>query len=64
MEKIVRFDEWCHKCEHYNIVDWDYPCTECLQIPAREDSKKPEYFENKEGASDDTASTRTTSSTR
>ena len=58
MEKIVEFEKWCHKCEHYNVVDWDYPCHECMEAVGREDSRKPEYFKDKEGMSDDTARTR------
>lgn len=57
MEKIVEFEKWCHKCEHYNVVDWDYPCHECMEAVGREDSRKPEYFKDKDG-SDDTARTR------
>lgn len=57
MEKIVEFEKWCHKCEHFNVEDWDYPCHECMEAVAREDSRKPEYFKDKEGV-DDAARTR------
>ena len=44
MQKIVNFDEWCHKCEHFNVVDWDDPCNDCLNNPGNEDSHRPVYF--------------------
>lgn len=44
MQKIVHFDEWCHKCVHFNVEDWDDPCSECLDNPANEDSHRPIYF--------------------
>lgn len=47
MQKIVDF-EWCHKCEHYNVVDWDDPCNDCLNNPANEDSRRPLYFKPKD----------------
>ena len=45
--KIVEFDEYCHKCKYELRNEEDEPCFDCLQIPAREYSHKPEYFEEK-----------------
>ena len=44
MQKIVHYEEYCHKCKFFNFVDWDDPCSECLNNPGNEDSHKPLYF--------------------
>ena len=53
MQKIVDF-EWCKKCEHYNVVDWDDPCDECLNSPTNEDSHRPVYFKDRNGTDNKT----------
>lgn len=55
MQKIVNFDIWCKKCEHYNVVDWDYPCDECMENPTNEDSRRPVYFKDKNGTNNKTS---------
>lgn len=47
-DKIVDYDEYCHKCQHFNFVDWDYPCNDCLNTPVNTDSHKPLYFKETE----------------
>lgn len=43
--KEVRFDQYCSKCVHKDAHGSDSPCDECLSIPARPYSHKPENFE-------------------
>ena len=50
MEKIVKYDQWCHKCEYYkaNPSDEGNPCEECLSQPYNIDSHQPTMFKEKE----------------
>lgn len=41
---IVEFEKYCDKCAHKDVSPSSEPCSSCLEIPAREDSRKPEYF--------------------
>lgn len=43
-EKIVRFDKYCNRCEHWTAVEDFDICDECLSSPANEDSRKPINF--------------------
>lgn len=43
-DKEVYFYEYCPKCSFYRNDEEDYPCGQCLSIPSRIDSHKPEYF--------------------
>ena len=47
MDHIVRFDEWCKKCQHAKKKDTDEPCNECLSHPVQTDSTKPLLFVEK-----------------
>lgn len=42
--KEVRFDQYCSKCVHKDVLGSKPPCDECLSIPARLYSSKPENF--------------------
>ncbi|NLD50544.1 MAG: hypothetical protein GX660_25665 [Clostridiaceae bacterium] len=44
-EKIVYFWDYCHKCKHKSVKDYDDPCDECLHNPTNEDSHKPINYE-------------------
>lgn len=44
-EKIVDFAEYCNKCKHKDVFINESPCDECLGIPARTDSRRPEKWE-------------------
>ena len=44
--KEVRFDQWCHKCEHYNEPETDDHCNDCLAQSWNIDSTKPLYFKD------------------
>ena len=44
---IVDFETYCAMCAHKNKAENEEPCWECLDIPAREDSRRPEYWEEK-----------------
>lgn len=46
--KEVLFGEYCKKCKHEKCSDIKDPCDECLSVPARIDSQKPEKFMPKE----------------
>lgn len=45
--KLVDFEKYCPHCSHINEPDSDDPCHECLQIPARQYSHKPEKYDGK-----------------
>lgn len=43
--KIVKFDEYCHKCKNKDTPETDDPCDECLRVPVREATRMPEKYE-------------------
>lgn len=45
--KEVYFSEYCEKCKNHDTKETDEPCNECLDIPMRYNSHKPEKFEEK-----------------
>lgn len=45
--KEVYFNEYCPKCKNEKLDQAEDPCHECLNIPARQYSHKPEKFEEK-----------------
>ena len=47
MTKIVDFHYYCPLCEHYTLTEEEEPCCDCLEISVRDDSQKPEYWEEK-----------------
>lgn len=53
-QKIVKFDTTapfgCHNCKHINVSMVEEPCNECLDNPAKEDSRKPVKWEEAETA--------------
>ena len=48
---IVSFDMYCPSCKNVNKSQNEEPCDTCLSIPAREDSRKPEKWEENDGCS-------------
>lgn len=44
MERIVKFHEYCPKCVYFKTDENEDPCKDCISVPAREDSRKPEHF--------------------
>lgn len=46
--KIVFFDQYCETCKHEEEPETSDKCAECLDIPARIDSHKPENWEAKD----------------
>lgn len=48
--KEVFFDVYCPTCKYKDDPDDGFkePCNECLTIPARENSHKPEKWEGKD----------------
>ena len=47
-EKIVNFAAYCVRCVHIEEPATSEVCDECLSIPARPYSHKPENFKEKE----------------
>lgn len=45
--KIVRFEEYCPKCEHCRTDEIKDPCNECLNYSVREDTRQPLNFVKK-----------------
>ena len=43
--KFVDFNQYCPKCKHKNVSATADPCNDCLTVPAREGTRKPEKFE-------------------
>lgn len=43
-KKEVYFHEYCNKCKFEKLKEEEEPCNECLHVPAREYSHKPEKF--------------------
>ena len=41
---LVDFYKYCQICIHWEKEGGEEPCNKCLSIPARENSRKPEYF--------------------
>lgn len=48
MEHLIDFDIYCPKCDHERKNEGEHPCCDCLDTPAREDSNKPIYFEERQ----------------
>lgn len=46
--KEVDFLTYCPKCKHYNKLDYEEPCNECLKQGFMIDSHKPLNFKQKE----------------
>ncbi len=48
--KFVEFDKYCSTCAHKDEEESDpyKKCNDCLAIPAREYSHKPEYYKKKD----------------
>lgn len=44
-DKLVEFENWCHKCKHYKKPENDEPCETCLTYPVNEHSHKPTEWE-------------------
>ena len=43
--KFVEFDVYCKKCKYRDRDENLNPCCDCLEIPARENTHIPEYWE-------------------
>lgn len=47
-ERIVEFYKWCPFCKYFEKKEYEDPCFDCLSIPVRENSTKPEFFAEEE----------------
>lgn len=45
ISKEVDFFQYCKKCKHKHTPQDKEPCTYCLDVSARENTKVPEKFE-------------------
>ena len=45
--KIVNFQEYCHKCKHVDCAGDQEPCNECLSNSTNVNSHKPVKYEEK-----------------
>jgi len=43
--KEVNFALYCPSCEHAELEGYKSPCNECIMIPMREGTSKPEKYE-------------------
>jgi hypothetical protein len=41
----VRFDKYCETCKWKELDEVKDPCNDCLAIGMREETEKPEYYE-------------------
>lgn len=41
----VRFDKYCETCKYKELDEVKDPCNDCLVFGMREESEKPEYYE-------------------
>lgn len=46
--KEVYFGQFCKKCTHFENMDDEEPCCECLDEPFNQYSHKPVKFEDKD----------------
>lgn len=46
--KEVLYYPYCTSCEHYKSSEHVYPCNDCLEHPANENTHKPINFKLKE----------------
>lgn len=45
--KEVYFGEYCKKCKHFDKMEEQEPCDECLNEPVNIDSHKPVMWEER-----------------
>ena len=46
-EKLVEFENWCHKCLFFDKLENEEPCWDCLTETVNIDSHKPVKFKEK-----------------
>lgn len=46
--KIVEFNDYCGRCKYSDTDPWDDPCDECLNTPARPNSRRPLNFKEED----------------
>ncbi len=44
---FVDFEKYCNSCKHKDLDERKDPCNECLGVPARQGTEKPEKWEIK-----------------
>lgn len=51
--KFIKFDEYCPKCRYEKEPETSDPCNQCLMIPAKEGTRKPDRYWPKTGVNKD-----------
>ena len=46
--KFVDFETYCKTCKYEKTDEGEDPCNDCLAVPARENTRKPERWVEKE----------------
>ncbi len=46
--KFVDFETYCKTCKYEKTDEGEDPCNDCLSVPARENTRKPERWVEKE----------------
>lgn len=44
---FVDFAEYCETCKHSKKDENEYPCDACMEVPVRDSTVVPEYYEVK-----------------
>lgn len=52
--KEVNFALYCKQCENSELEGFKSPCNECLEVPMREGSSKPDKYEKKKNRTNKT----------
>lgn len=45
--KEVAFAMYCKRCKNHDLEGFKSPCNECLEVPMREGTSKPEKYEER-----------------
>ena len=51
MEHLVDFEKYCGRCVNRDKAENQEPCDDCLEVSAKEDSRKPVHFVERRGGS-------------
>lgn len=48
--KMVRYDEFCPRCKHYEKDEMDHPCDACCELSVLPYSSIPKFFSEEDKA--------------
>ena len=46
--KLIFFEKYCPTCKYEDVEETNDPCNECLFCPVRENTHKPDKWEEKD----------------